>query len=228
MGASMKFIQAKNFTRAHRGAVDWIVIHATQGRERAGAAENTAKRFAGIGQDAPKASAHYAIDPSEAIQCVHETDVAWHCPGANRRGIGIEHCGVSEQTPAQWADETSEAELRQSAVLAAAICRRWGIPGIKLEPADIVRGMRGIAGHRDFSDAFATPGGHRDPGPDFPWLHYLELVKQAIDATTPPPVRAVVVEVEDDADDSGPLTTCADDQDVCEAPADWVQDKPAD
>ena len=179
----MRFIQAQNYTITHREACDWIVIHATQGAERIGAAEGTARRFAGIGQEAPKASAHYAIDPGEVIQCVQETDVAWHCPGANRRGIGIEHCGLSEQTPEQWADEDSEAELRQSAVLAASMCQRWGIPPIKLSVDDIRQGMRGIAGHVDFTEAFQTPGGHRDPGPDFPWQHYIELVESAIDAS---------------------------------------------
>lgn len=178
----MRFIPAKHFTVAHREAVDWIVIHATQGSERDGAAVATAQRFAGIGQEAPQASAHYAIDPTQVIQCVRDTDVAWHCPGANRRGIGIEHCGLSEQTPEQWADEGSEAELRQSAVLVAALCKQWGIPPLKLAPDDIRKGTRGIAGHADFTDAFQTPGGHRDPGPNFPWGHYLDLVRLAMDA----------------------------------------------
>ena len=188
----MRFIPAKHFTVAHREAVDWIVIHATQGAERNGAAVATAERFAGIGQEAPQASAHYAIDPIQVIQCVRETDVAWHCPGANRRGIGIEHCGLSEQTPAQWADEGSEAELQQSAVLAAAMCARWGIPAVRLSPDDILHGQRGIAGHMDFTAAFQTPNGHHDPGPDFPWQHYLDLVHAAIDAAagTPTPEQA--------------------------------------
>lgn len=178
----MRFIGAKHYTIAHREAVDWIVVHATQGAERIGAAEATAKRFAGIGQEAPMASAHYAIDPGETIQCVRDTDVAWHCPGANRRGIGIEHCGLSEQTPEQWADEGSKSELRQSAVLVASLCKRWGIPIIKLSPDDIVKGTRGIAGHADFTAAFKTPGGHTDPGKNFPWDRYMELVRTAMDS----------------------------------------------
>ena len=184
----MQFIQAKNYTIAHREACDWIVIHATQGAERPGQAINSANRFAGIGQDAPKASAHYIIDPTTVVQCVRETDVAWHCPGANRRGLGIEHCGLSEQTPEQWADEGSEAELQQSAILAASMCQKWGIPPVKLSVDDIQKGMRGIAGHVDFTNAFPQLGGtHQDPGPNFPWDHYIELVAAAIDAVTPVP-----------------------------------------
>jgi len=146
----------------------------------------SANRLAGIGEEAPRSSAHYVIDPSEVVQCVRETDVAWHCPGANRRGIGIEHCGLSDQTPEQWADADSEAELQQSAVLAATLCHRWGIPAVRLSPRDIVHGQRGFAGHVDFTEAFKTPGGHRDPGPHFPWAHYMDLVRAAIDAQEVP------------------------------------------
>lgn len=180
----MRFIRAAHLTVAHRAAIDWIVIHATQGQEKPGSALRSAQRFAGIGQEAPQASAHYVIDPTEVIQCVHDDDIAWHCPGANRRGIGIEHCGLSEQTPEQWADENSQAELRQSAVLVAALCQRYGIPPIKLSPADIAAGTRGIAGHVDFTEAFQTPGGHRDPGPNFPWERYIGMVRLAMDAGT--------------------------------------------
>ena len=180
----MKFIQAKNFTKAHREAVDWIVIHATQGAERVGAAQATANRFAGIGQEAPKASAHYAIDPSEVIQCVKESDVAWHCPGANRRGIGIEHCGRSDQTPEQWDDLTSVAELKASANLVALICHHWHIPPVRIDAKAINGFVRGIAGHADFTEAFHTKGGHTDPGPNFPWDNYMNLVRQEYDAIT--------------------------------------------
>lgn len=181
----MKFIPAKHFTIAHREAVDWIVIHATQGAERPRWSLETAKRFAGIGQEAPMASAHYAVDPVMAVQMVRETDVAFHCPKANRRGIGIELCGRADQTPEQWADDGSSTELSQAAAISAAVCVRWGIPAVKLSPSDIVHGQRGIAGHVDFSEAFQTPGGHRDPGPSFPWGKFMDLVRAAIDAQDP-------------------------------------------
>jgi N-acetyl-anhydromuramyl-L-alanine amidase AmpD len=187
----MQFIQAKHFKVAHREAVDWIVIHATQGAERPRQAIASAERFA-RGYDLVKgqavefvASAHYCVGPDCSVQCVRETDVAWHCKGANRRGIGIELCGRADQTPAQWADPYSESELAQAAVLAASMCTRWGIPAVRLSPDDIVRGQRGIAGHMDFTVAFKTPGGHHDPGPDFPWHHYLDLVRAAIDDQDP-------------------------------------------
>ena len=191
----MQFIQAKNFKVAHREACDWIVIHATEGAERPRQSIASANRFAGIGEPAPMASAHYIVDPTMAVQCVLETDVAYHCKGANRRGLGVEHCGRIEQTPEEWADEGSESELQQSAVLAASMCLRWGIPPVKLSPDDIAHGQRGIAGHMDFVAAFKTPEGHRDPGPAFPWGHYIQLVESAIDAQTPNPDAVTAVPV---------------------------------
>lgn len=188
----MLFIPAKHYVIAHREAVDWIVIHATHGPERPRQAIASANRFAGIGEPAPIASAHYIVDPELVVQCVRETDVAWHCKGANRRGIGIEHCGRADQTPEQWADAGSESELRQSAVLVANICLRWGIPPVRLAPGDIRKGGRGIAGHADFVAAFATPGGHWDPGPSFPWEHYLDLISRAIDAADTPGISRSV------------------------------------
>jgi N-acetyl-anhydromuramyl-L-alanine amidase AmpD len=125
------------------------------------------------------------VDPVLTVQCVHESDVAWHCPGANRRGIGIELCGRSDQSPEQWADPMSEGELRQASVLAARICQRWGIPIVRLTPEAIQRGEHGIAGHMDFTVAFKTPGGHHDPGPDFPWQHFMDLVREAADYLAP-------------------------------------------
>jgi N-acetyl-anhydromuramyl-L-alanine amidase AmpD len=117
---------------------------------------------------------------------VLETDVAYHCPKANRRGIGIELCGRADQTPAQWADDGSESELVQASVIVAVACQRWGIPAVRLSPDDIVHGQRGIAGHMDFTAAFSTPGGHMDPGVSFPWGHFMNLVRSAIDEVQAP------------------------------------------
>lgn len=180
----MKFIQAKNFKPAARTRIDWIVIHATQGAETRGRADISAARFAGIGQEAPTASAHYIVDPSQVIQTVHEQDVAWHCKShdglVNQYGIGIELCGLSEQTAEQWADEASEAEIRLAATLVVGICEHWNIPIVKLSVAEIIKRKRGIAGHRDFTQAFAVAGGHMDPGPNFPWDHFIDLIRKGV------------------------------------------------
>lgn len=170
------FVQAKWQTVAHRERIDWIVVHTMEAPCVSGMAARIAKRFA-LGER--KVSAHYCVDPAEVIQCVRDTNVAWHCPGANRRGIGIEHAGYSHGSDATaWlTDEHAQAMLALSARLVADLCERWDIPVLHLGPGEIAAGQRGIIGHADATEAFETPGGHTDPGKDWPWDSFLASIK---------------------------------------------------
>ena len=187
MNPEPQFIQAKFQTIAHRQRVDWLVLHSTEGPCVAGRAlQGAQEETAGERQ----ASAHYFVDPTTVVQCVHEYNVAWQCKGANRRGIGIEHCGsgLGELVPlTDWQSPEAQAMLRLSAALVLEIAARWSIPLVRLQPADILANRRGIFGHVDASDAFQTPGGHRDPGPTWPWDQYMALLAAG---ETPPPATA--------------------------------------
>lgn len=176
------FIQAKWQTVAHRERVDWIVIHTMEAPCVSGMAAMIAQRFA-LGER--KVSAHYCVDPAEVIQCVRDTNVAWHCPGANRRGIGIEHAGYSQGEHAtDWLNDShAHGMLANSAQLVAELCQRWDIPIDRLFAAEIAQGHRGIIGHVDATEAFKTPGGHTDPGKSWPWDAYIEMVREAARST---------------------------------------------
>lgn len=175
------FIQARNYTRIHpqKRAVDLIVIHTMENAEKPSAAEDVALWFAGLTKyDPPRASAHYNIDQDSTVQSVRDMDVAWHAPGTNHNGIGIEHAGRAAQTALQWNDEPSRAILERSALLAARLSRLYAIPVLKLSVDDLQHGLRGFIGHVDATLAF--PGKsrtHTDPGPNFPWQQYLSLVR---------------------------------------------------
>lgn len=174
----MKFIQARNYTKAGRDSVRLIVIHTMENPEKPGTALAVAKWFAS--PTAPRASAHYCIDNKEYVQCVAELDVAWAAPGANRDGIHLEHAGRALQTAADWQDPYSSAMLRISAYLAADIANRYGIPVVKLTPEQVADGKsKGFCGHADVTKAFPKRGSHTDPGAGFPWDWYLELVQAA-------------------------------------------------
>jgi N-acetyl-anhydromuramyl-L-alanine amidase AmpD len=178
----MQFIRARNFTPAEGRAVNLVVIHTMEAPEKPTTAENVAAWFAG--DSAPKASVHYCVDVDSVVQTLEEKHVAWGAPGANEKGIHIEHAGYAKQTPEEWADVYSRTMLERSAELVAGICVRHKIPVRRLTVAELRDGERGIVGHADVSDAFKAST-HWDPGPSFPWTEYLDRVKAHVDAMTP-------------------------------------------
>lgn len=170
-----RFLQARNFTPANRTRIDLIVIHSMEASEKPTTAENVASWFAG--GNAPLAAAHYCIDADSIVQCVHEKDIAYHAPGANHNGVGLEHAGFANQSSEDWADDYSETMLRRSAKLTAHLCRKYDVPPVFRDAVVLRTGKRGITTHRAVSAAFKHSN-HTDPGPTFPMEHYLALVRE--------------------------------------------------
>jgi N-acetyl-anhydromuramyl-L-alanine amidase AmpD len=172
------FIQAKHFTPATRGGFDVVVMHTMEAPEKPKVARAVANWFAG--SNAPPASAHYCVDRDEAVQCVALHDVAWHAPGVNGVGVGIELAGYAAQTEQQWADAYSTGELDRAALLVAELCFMAGIEPRWLEPADLLKaGARGITGHVQVNRAFHKSN-HTDPGPHFPAPLFVLDVQQKL------------------------------------------------
>src|SRR6476469_11249703 len=104
-GLTIPFAQARNYPHHRSNPIDVIVIQTMESPEKPDTAESVAAWFAG--SSAPQASAHYCIDANSVVECVRDTDVAWHAPGANHNGIGLEHAGRAAQSAADWNDEYS-------------------------------------------------------------------------------------------------------------------------
>jgi N-acetyl-anhydromuramyl-L-alanine amidase AmpD len=166
------FVPSPHMTPTTGRRIDVVVIHSMEMDETATTAERCAAWFQ---NPSAKVSAHYCVDSDSVVQCVREQDVAWHAPGANSDGIGIEHAGRAAQTTADWLDEYGRAMLALSAELVAGICGRYRIPVTWLQPADLLAGKRGLTSHNNVSQAFKR-GSHWDPGPGFPVERYLRLV----------------------------------------------------
>jgi len=178
---NIPFLQAKNYTKGRRpGPIDLIVIHTMEAAEKPTTAEAVAGW--GAGPSAPQASWGYAVDNDSIVQSVLDTDTAWHAPGANHNGIGIEHAGYAKQNAADWSDDYSQKMLRLSAKLSAMLCAKHNIPVVKLTPAELKAGKRGIVGHKDCTDAFSGGHGHTDPGGSFPWDTYISWIKEEMHA----------------------------------------------
>lgn len=185
----LAFRPPASWTRGRVTRPRLIVIHATQGSERATSAED------GAAYDARRTdgtSTHYFHDATSSVQCVYTSDTA-HAALRTGNRIGIHHelCGRAEQSAEQWADPASAATLVNAARIAARDAKRWGIPVRRLTAAQVRAGMAGFCGHREITDAFPEDHGtHWDPGPHFPWPWFLTLVagfaNQPPPATTPP------------------------------------------
>ena len=184
--SALPYREAKNFTRVIPPIKKrLIVIHAMEYPEKPKSADWCARYFAGLEGEAPRASAHACVDDAEIVQCVPWQQIAWHAPGANRLGIGIEHAGMSSQTPAEWQDAYSAAMLDNSAWLVAHLCSLFMIPVDFIDAGELAAERdraAGITTHAEVTKAFQGST-HTDPGKGFPLGEYLRLVsKYALDA----------------------------------------------
>lgn len=171
------FVPTRQFTAATDRRIDWVVLHSAEIEERPNSAEALAAWLAG--PQAPRASWHFAADCDSVVQSVREADIAWHAPGANRAGIGIEHAGFARQSAQQWLDSYSRPMLLRSARLVAHLCRKYELPVRFVGRQGLVKGERGITTHNEVSFAWRKTD-HIDPGPHFPLEWYLGQVAEAL------------------------------------------------
>jgi N-acetyl-anhydromuramyl-L-alanine amidase AmpD len=173
MTRAVEFRQAKHYRLARRTSVDLIVIHSAEIGESLEGAE-ALMRVCAVNERV--ASWHYAVDADTITQSVREADVAFHAPGANHNGIGVELSGRARQTREEWQDPFSFHMLELCAELCAGICKRWDIPAVFV-PREVLRlpNARGITTHAEVSKAFGKSD-HWDPGPNFPIAWLLERV----------------------------------------------------
>jgi N-acetyl-anhydromuramyl-L-alanine amidase AmpD len=172
------FVESPHVTRTSGRRIDLIVLHSMENEEKGTSAESCAQWFR---NPASKVSAHYCVDADSVVQCVRDQDVAWHAPGANHNGVGIEHAGRARQSRVEWLDAYGAAMLSRSAELAARLCARYRIPVSWLHPPDLLAGKRGITSHHNVTKAFRR-GSHRDPGPGFPIELYVRDVARRLRA----------------------------------------------
>lgn len=182
------FVQARNYRRGRRAAIDLVTIHDMESSEEPNTAENVAAWMAG--KTAPIASFHYGVDTNSIVQSVREEDEAWHAPPVNPKSLGVEHAGRASQRREQWLDPYSLAELQLSARLVRALCDKYNIPKRWLTDDELRAGARGLTTHAQVSRVFRKSD-HWDPGPNFPADIYLAMIRE--EAAKPAPAKEIPV-----------------------------------
>jgi hypothetical protein len=103
----------------------------------------------------------------EEVRMVPDNKQAWAAMNqGNRRGIHVCAMGRAEWSRERWMQETKL--LERHALRYAEWSRLYGIPLVKITPAQARAGQRGILGHIDVRDAWGE-GDHWDPGYNFPY-----------------------------------------------------------
>jgi len=165
-----------------------IVMHCTVGAEPGllGAARAIGRYFRTTER---AASAHYAADSRESVQCAWDSVVCYHAP-PNTHSIGYELCcSLSNQGEGHWTRPDHVAMLEIAARDVAQLCLAYDIPIRKVTATQLRGGAHGICGHKDVTDAWHETT-HWDPGPHFPWSRFIGMVHRAADVlltpSTPP------------------------------------------
>jgi N-acetyl-anhydromuramyl-L-alanine amidase AmpD len=156
-----------NYSPHPRLSPSIIVLHATDGHEGTTKDDDVAAMFADPNLS-PHRSSHYVIDADSCTRCVPDLMTAWHCGHTgNAKGIGIELCGLSDQTRDEWLDAMSLPMLCIAARLVSDLCHQYNILPVVVNDRDLKAGKSGITTHSFVTMAWGEST-HHDPGPGFP------------------------------------------------------------
>jgi hypothetical protein len=120
----------------------------------------------------------------EEVRMVPDNKQAWAAMNqGNRRGLHTCVMGRAEWSRARWLQETKL--LERTAMRYAEWSRLYGIPLVKITPAQLRAGQRGVVGHIDIRDAWGE-GDHWDPGYNFPYDFVIARAKAILGGAPAP------------------------------------------
>lgn len=192
--ASLPFVPCNH--RTARTVTDLVVVHTNEGDEGTRAAEGLAAYLQHVDP-----GYNVVVDQDSAVRTAGDHEAVWGAGGVNHRAWHLCLTGWSAQTAAQWDDASSRGELALAAHLVRQACDLLGVPRVRITDP---RNQRGICGHGDVSRYYADSMGHTDPGPAFPWAHFIDQVNGNVVVTPPqppPPPPIPTVSQEDDVPD---------------------------
>lgn len=130
-----------------------------------------------------QASSHVGIDAHETMNYVGYDRAAWTLRSGNPISDNAEMCAFARWTRAQWMSTgvvdgcvNPLAMLKNTAAWVRSRCLARDIPMVKLSPAQVAAGHRGVIAHWDWTIG-KRDGSHTDPGSGFPWDYVMDLAR---------------------------------------------------
>jgi hypothetical protein len=146
-----------------------VAIHTSEG------ARTAASLAAYLDQPGVEASYHVLVDDTQSIRYLPDGVACWAMLSGNPRALQLCFTGFAAWPRSEWL--AHDWMLRQGAIVVAHWCGVYGIPPVKLTPAQVGANARGVMGHWDWTLG-KHDGTHTDPGPNFPWDVFMGYVNQ--------------------------------------------------
>jgi len=171
-----------NYKQANRTKKDiqWIVIHDAEAKSAMGVAN-----YFQNPKLAKPVSSHFVVGEEWGsfnplvIRCVEDKDIAYTQGFANDWCLSIELQGFASYSDSDWWDKRNDT-LYAAAMVVSYWSRKYEIPISLLTDSEMgLMGPthRGITTHAAITKAFNIPGGHVDPGPNFPLEKFLQMCR---------------------------------------------------
>jgi hypothetical protein len=156
-----------------------IVIHTAENLPDFDGSDSGAEAVAAYGASTTRASWHSTVDSDSTIRMLPDGFTAWHVRGYTSESLGIELATQAAKWPTAPAAWTTRI-LNRAADVVAQWCLTHDLPPVLLDAADVAAGKKGITGHH-----VLDPTRRTDPGPEFPWTRFINLVTERLTMAVP-------------------------------------------
>jgi hypothetical protein len=144
--------------------ISLVSVHTAEGATTATSLEHY------LDQPSVEASYHRLVDDTQYLP---DDLAAWAMLSGNHRAVQLCFTGFAAWPRSEWL--AHDTMLRLGAGIAREWCARYGIPAVKLTPAQVGADASGVMGHWDWTLG-KHEGTHTDPGPNFPWPEFMSYV----------------------------------------------------
>ena len=168
----------KHFHTARRSPILGIVLHVTAGLEDFTPPDDGAEATVRYGQgNARPASWHGIVDSDSIIDCLPDSYTAFHVIGYNSPTLGLEIANANAKwagKPKRWVDGT----IANAAEWCRPRVEKYKLPVQLCTKAQVDAAIKAGRPFGFTYHAYLDPKNRTDPGKDFPWVQFAQLLTE--------------------------------------------------